>query len=47
MNDYNNQQAFEEFCNENPNAGCLCLLFSLCVIIALGIVLGVLMCAVS
>ena len=47
MNDYNNQQAFEEFCNENTDAGCLCLLFATCVTIALGIIMGVLLCAVS
>lgn len=47
MNDYNNQQAFEEFCKDNPNAGCLCLLFATFFTIALGIILGVLICVVS
>ena len=45
MND-NNKQSFEELYYEDPKSGCLCLLFSLCVTIALGIILGMLMCAV-
>ena len=45
MND-KNIQSFEELCQEDPKSGCLCLLFSVCVTIALGIILGMLMCAV-
>ena len=46
MND-NNKQSFEELCQEDPKSGCLCLLFSLCVTIALVIILVLLMCAVA